>query len=84
MIRLQDADPAWLDALRELWDLLGPYKYFIGVVLVFWLIARRTGREKDDFDAQAQRVLEDKYRAGEISQKAYEKYRQDISIRPKR
>jgi uncharacterized membrane protein len=39
---------------------------------------------KDDFDAQAQRVLEEKYRKGEISQKAYEKYRQDIALRPKR
>lgn len=85
LVRLQDpTDPAWLDILREMWTLIGPYKYFIAVILVFWLVARRSGPDKDDFDAQAQRVLEEKYRNGEISQKAYEKYRQDISIRPKR
>lgn len=85
LIRRQEAaDPAWLDAVRELWVLISPYKYFIAVILVFWFVARRSTRDRTDFDAQAQRVLEEKYRNGEISQKAYEKYRQDISIRPKR
>jgi len=77
-------DPPWLDNLRELWTYIEPYKYFLLVLIVFWFFARRSGAVKDDFDAQAQRILEEKYRKGEISQKAYEKYRQDISLRPKR
>jgi uncharacterized membrane protein len=81
---MQEPDPAWLDALRELWTLIGPYKYFLAVIIVFWLVARRSSGDRTDFDAQAQRILEEKYRRGEISQKAYEKYRQDISIRTKR
>lgn len=77
-------DPAWLDGARELWSYIEPYKWFLLVLLVFWFFARRSTPDKEGFDAQAQRVLEEKYRRGEISQKAYEKYRQDISLRPKR
>lgn len=77
-------DPAWLDMLRELWSYIEPYKWFLLVLIVFWFFARRSTPEKEGFDAQAQRVLEEKFRRGEISEKAYQKYRQDISLRPKR
>jgi hypothetical protein len=77
-------DPPWLDTAREVWSYIEPYKYFLLILIVFWYFARRSSPVKDDFDAQAQRVLEEKYRKGEISQKAYEKYRQDIALRPKR
>jgi hypothetical protein len=76
-------DPPWLEPARELWSLIEPYKYFLIILIVFWFLARRTGGPKDDFTRQAQAVLEEKYKKGEISKKAYEKYRQDISIRPK-
>ena len=76
--------PPWVDTARELWSFIDPYKYFLLVLILFWLFARRSAPVKDDFDRQAQQVLEEKYRKGEISQKAYEKYRQDISLRPKR
>jgi hypothetical protein len=77
-------DPQWLVTAREIWTYIEPYKYFLLVLIVFWFFARRSAPVKDDFDAQAQSVLEEKYKKGEISQKAYEKYRQDISLRPKR
>jgi hypothetical protein len=77
-------DPPWLDIAREIWSFLEPYKYFLLVLIVFWIIARRSGRPEENLTQQAQRVLEEKYRKGEISQKAYEKYRQDISLKPRR
>lgn len=80
----QAQEPEWLDVLRDVWATIEPYKWFLLVLIVFWLLARRSAPEKDSFDAQAQRVLEEKFRNGEISEKAYQKYRQDISIRPKR
>lgn len=82
-VRAEDP-PLWLESARELWSYIEPYKYFLLVLIVFWIIARRSKPQRDDFDAQAQRVLQEKYKRGEISQKAYEKYRQDIALRPKR
>lgn len=84
LLQGEATDPAWLDSARELWSYIEPYKWFLLVLLVFWFFARRSTPDKEGFDAQAQRVLEEKYRRGEISQKAYEKYRQDISLRPRR
>lgn len=77
-------NPAWLEVAREFWSYIEPYKWFLLVLIVFWFFARKTDTERVSFDAQAQRILEEKYRKGEISQKAYEKYRQDISLRPRR
>jgi uncharacterized membrane protein len=51
---------------------------------VLWIFARRGKPKQGDFNRQAQEVLDAKYRSGEISRKTYEKYRQDISLRPKR
>lgn len=72
------------DLLARAGAYLGPYTEYIIILFVFWLFARRGAAEKGDFNRQAQEVLEDLYQKGEISEKAYQKFRQDISLRPKR
>jgi uncharacterized membrane protein len=51
---------------------------------VLWLIARRHDRKKDTFQGQAQEVLDEKLQKGELSREAYDKFRQDLALRPKR
>lgn len=63
---------------------LGPYTEYIVILFVFWLFARRGAQKQGDFNRQAQEVLDELYQKGEISEKAYQKFRQDISLRPKR
>jgi len=63
---------------------LGPYTEYIVILFVFWLFARRGAQKQGDFNRQAQEVLDELYAKGEISEKAYQKFRQDISLRPKR
>ncbi|MCI0434871.1 MAG: hypothetical protein L0271_14710 [Gemmatimonadetes bacterium] len=63
---------------------LSPYTEYIVILIVFWLFARRGGQKQGDFSRQAQDVLDELYRRGEITESAYEKFRQDISLRPKR
>jgi len=60
-----------------------PFSEYLLLMLILWLIARRANRKRT-FDGQAQEVLDQKYAEGELSQKAYEKYRQEMSVRPKR
>lgn len=60
-----------------------PFSEYLLLMFILWLFARRANR-KDTFDGQAQEVLDQKYAEGELSQKAYEKYRQEMSVRPKR
>jgi hypothetical protein len=72
------------DILDRVLDYLSPYTEYVVILLVFWLFARRGGRKQESFNRQAQEVLDELYRRGEISQSAYEKFRQDISARPKR
>ena len=81
---LQTGEPAWKITLHRVYEFLSPYNEFIVILFVLWLVARRGRPEAEDFNRQAQEVLEQKYRKGEISRKAYEKYRQDISMRPRR
>jgi hypothetical protein len=78
------AEPGWLAAARGVWEQIEPYKFYLALLIVFWLAVRKTTEPREDFNKQAQRVLDAKYEAGEISRKAYEKYRQDISLRPRR
>lgn len=63
---------------------LGPYTEYIIILFIFWLFARRGTQKQGDFDRQAQEVLDELYKRGEITEKAYQKFRQDISLRPKR
>jgi hypothetical protein len=74
----------WPDSFHRIYELLSPYNEFIVVLFVLWLFARRGRPKQGDFNRQAQLVLEEKYKQGEISKKTFEKYRQDISLRPKR
>ena len=87
MVALQESDlpPLGLDRiLSDLLAYLSPYTEYVIILLVFWLFARRGGQKQGDFNRQAQEVLDELYKKGEISQRAYEKFRQDISLRPKR
>ena len=70
--------------LGRLFDYLSPYTEYFIILLVFWLFARRGGQKQGDFNRQAQAVLDELYKKGEITKSAYEKFRQDISLRPKR
>lgn len=58
-------------------------KGYLALMFVLWLLALR-GRKKATFSKQAQEVLDEKFTAGEINKKTYDKYRQDVSLRPKR
>ena len=77
-------EPAWRASLYRVYEFLSPYNEFVVILFVLWLFARRGRPKQGDFNRQAQDVLEEKYRKGELSRKAYEKYRQDISMRPRR
>lgn len=81
----QDLPPlSFSDTLERVLQYLSPYTEYIVILFVFWLFARRGAQKQGDFNRQAQEVLDELYRKGEISQKAYEKFRQDVSLRPKR
>ena len=84
---LQAAEPErgfWAQLAADIYAAAAPYYEVIIVLLLLWLLARRTSTRQGDFSRQAQEVLEEKFRRGEISQRAYEKFRQDIAVRPKR
>jgi hypothetical protein len=84
-VQEQPLPPLGLDRIfGDLLNYLSPYTEYVVILLVFWLFARRGGRKQGDFNRQAQEVLDELYKKGEISQKAYDKFRQDISLRPKR
>ena len=61
-----------------------PFSEYLLIMFVLWLIARITARKGHTFSTQAQDVLEDKYARGELTKKAYDKFRQDATTRPKR
>jgi hypothetical protein len=61
----------------------GPFAVYLVVLFILWIIARRARRAKESFDTQAQDVLDQKYAEGELTREAYEKYRQDVALRPK-
>jgi hypothetical protein len=82
----QDA-PGWGARLLEMVNSPVPYSPFteyLIVLLALWLIARRARRKRPSFDTQAQDVLDEKFLEGELSREAYDKYRQDVQLRPKR
>jgi hypothetical protein len=91
MIRLAQTATApdsygWGERILDFIDTPAPYSPFseyLLVMFILWLIARRANRP-NTFDTQAQEVLDQKYADGELSEKAYNKYRQEMALRPKR
>ena len=59
-----------------------PFTEYLAVMLLLWLLARRADRKT--FDSKAQDVLAEKFEKGEIDKKTFEKFRQEMSLRPKR
>lgn len=55
----------------------------IVMLLFLWLLRRQDNRKQGDLKRGASDVLEDKYKAGEISEEVYRKARADLSMRPK-
>lgn len=60
-----------------------PFTEYLLIMFVLWLLARHAHRKRT-FESQAQEVLDRKFQDGEITRKAYDKYRQDVTVRPKR
>lgn len=79
--------PGLLDHIKTFIDTPAPYSPFseyLAVMFLLWLLARRDQENKKDFSAEAQQVLEAKFRSGEIDRTIYEKYRQELSMRLKK
>ena len=82
---VEEIPPSLIDKVRNFLDTPAPYSplsEYLLVLFLLWLLARR--QRPKGFGAQAQDVLEEKYKAGEIDQKTYEKYRQELSMRLKK
>lgn len=82
-----DAGGDWVDSMLTFLDTPAPYSpltEYLAVLFLLWLLARRTEQKKESFDRQAQDVLDRKLAAGELTEAAYQKFRQDLVIRPKR
>jgi len=80
------AEQTWWDSFVDFVDSpapYSPYSEYLLLLFVLWLMARRESG-KQDFGRQAQEVLDRKYEQGELSKEAYEKYRQELSMRVKR
>src|SRR5688500_17886385 len=78
--------PGPIQAVLDFLDTPAPYSPFteyLAVLFFLWLLARRDHRRKT-FDTKAQEVLDAKLASGEIDEHTHEKYRQEISLRPKR
>lgn len=92
MLQRAQAVPAesagdWVDSLLTFLDTPAPYSpltEYLLVLFVLWLLARRNEAKKESFDRQAQDVLDRKLAEGELTEAAYQKFRQDLIIRPKR
>jgi hypothetical protein len=77
----------WGQYMLQLLDTPAPYSPFseyLLVMFILWLVARWANRRKKSFDTQAQEVLDQKYAEGELSEKAYNKFRQEMALRPRR
>lgn len=84
---LQETPDGFFNRFLQFIDTPAPYSPFTEYLLllfVLWLIARIQHRKKNTFETQAQDVLDQKYADGELSRKAYDKFRQDATVRPKR
>lgn len=80
------AHPGLTDRLKDL-GLSSPQHLlygYIALLFVLWFLARRGRARQKDFTAEAQIVLDEKFRKGEIDRETYEKYRQELSMRLKK
>jgi hypothetical protein len=59
------------------------YALAIVMLLFLLLLRRQENRKQGDLKRGATDVLEDRYKAGEISEEVYRKTRADLSLRPK-
>ena len=78
--------PGFMQKVLDFLDTPAPYSPFseyLLVLFILWLLARKA-HEKKDFSAEAQNVLDDKYKKGEIDRSTYEKFRQELSMRLKK
>ena len=78
--------PNWMQHVLNFIDTPAPYSPFseyLAVLFLLWLLARRS-HEKKDFSAEAQHVLDEKFKQGEIDRETYDKYRQELSLRLKK
>lgn len=78
--------PGFMQRFLEFIDTPAPYSPFteyLLVLFILWFLARRTETKKD-FSAEAQQVLDDKFKRGELDRPTYEKYRQELSMRIKK
>jgi hypothetical protein len=81
--------PPDVGPLRKILDFVdtpapySPFTEYIAVLMLLWLLARRSHTRKS-FDSKAQDVLDQKLASGEIDKKTYDKYRQAMTLRPKR
>lgn len=76
------AGPGFWARVLDFIDTPAPYSplsEYLLVLFVLWLIARISRRRQESFSIQAQDVLDQKYHSGELSRKAYDKYRQDVT-----
>lgn len=76
-------EPTGIDKIANFIENTGMLKYYLLLLFILWLLARR-GHEKKDFSAEAQAVLDEKFKKGELDRKTYEKYRQELSMRVKK
>jgi hypothetical protein len=86
IIQEQPPLPGPVRSVLDFLDTPAPYSpltEYLAVLFLLWLLARRP-RPRDTFDEKAQRVLDEKLAEGEIDEGTYEKYRQEMSLRPKR
>jgi hypothetical protein len=86
---LQEAQqvPGPIQKVLDFLDTAAPYSPFseyLLVLVLLWLLARRRERPRPDFSGQAQEVLDEKFKKGEIDKKTYDKYRQELSMRIKK
>ncbi|MGQ0815411.1 MAG: hypothetical protein ACT4O1_13290 [Gemmatimonadota bacterium] len=78
--------PGFLQRFLEFIDTPAPYSPFseyLLILFVLWFLARRSEKKKD-FSAEAQQVLDEKFKRGELDRISYEKYRQELSMRVKK
>lgn len=85
-IQVDHQVPGFMQRFLEWIDTPAPYSPFteyLLVLFILWFLARRTEKKKD-FSAEAQMVLDEKFKRGELDKATYEKYRQELSMRIKK